>query len=304
MNLCIKNKIFRRVYQQSQNVLNKKYNTLSYPVKHHKVANAQIQITSDIHTESYKENEIQLKRWVKPMAPNLAILGDLGVISILEHRKKVDNFLSECNKAFDKTFYISGNHEYYNASNSKMTICEINMIIEELVGKYKNVYFLNNKKHELNDYLILGSTLWTKISDKTRDEIQNKLADYMNIYDDIDKLITTYGMDYIHNKNLLWLIENIVNNPNKKIIIMTHHLPSFDLIAEKYRTDKFRNLNSAFATDLNVILFKFSNIKYWICGHSHDSMEITINQCKCIINPYGYKKTKNNNYKNNFVINI
>jgi predicted phosphodiesterase len=65
---------------------------------------------------------------------------------------------------------------------------------------------------------------------------------------------------------------------------MTHHLPSFKLINEKYKNSK---LSSLFATDLEDIIKKYK-IDYWICGHSHNKNNIQINNTILTLNPVGY----------------
>jgi hypothetical protein len=82
-----------------------------------------------------------------------------------------------------------------------------------------------------------------------------------------------------------WLSDNIIGN-NKNVIVLTHHLPSYDLIIDKYKKGIYSKYQDRFASDLNHLLQ--SPVKYWLCGHSHCNIEKQINDVMCAINAYGY----------------
>jgi len=50
------------------------------------------------------------------------------------------NFIS---KIFKKTFYIAGNHEYYN---TKKIIQETNEFMKDYFQQFNNISFLNNER--------------------------------------------------------------------------------------------------------------------------------------------------------------
>jgi Icc-related predicted phosphoesterase len=81
-------------------------------------------------------------------------------------------------------------------------------------------------------------------------------------------------------KNVNFLTNEIKNNNN--IICLTHHLPSAELIHEKYKNYP----NFMFANDLNYLIK--DNIKLWMCGHSHTCNTKIINNVICTLNPFGY----------------
>jgi hypothetical protein len=72
-------------------------------------------------------------------------------------------------------------------------------------------------------------------------------------------------------------------NANKKIILLTHYMPSFQLVVEKYRSDP---LTCCFASDLDDLIKK--PIRFWLCGHSHSSFSKVINDVTCALNCRGY----------------
>lgn len=89
--------------------------------------------------------------------------------------------------------------------------------------------------------------------------------------------------------NLEFIIKEIKSTNNKQpIIVITHHLPSYNLIHYKYRNYKI--LNQAFATDLENYILQHPNIIMWCCGHSHIPNEYKLNSTILVMNPIGYKK--------------
>jgi len=69
----------------------------------------QIQIASDLHIEYYKETTIP-DDIIVPKAPNLALLGDIG----LAHTDQLQNFLYQQADHFQNILFVAGNYEFYN----------------------------------------------------------------------------------------------------------------------------------------------------------------------------------------------
>lgn len=248
----------------------------------------QLQYISDIHLEFFKTDTIKLEDIITPVAPYLAIVGDLGYPS----SKIYDDFISQCSEKFVKVFIISGNHEYYTSSiDTRPTMSETNCQIVLICSKYPNVFFLNNSEYKLDDKtIILGSTLWSHVPDEKKYLVKQAINDYRNIYVINDRgykvLVTTVDTNQLFNENVKWLTGKLMEHADKSIIILTHHLPTYKLIAPQFETS---DINSAFASDLDHIMESYSNIKYWICGHTHTANKLQINQCQCLINPVGYE---------------
>lgn len=238
-----------------------------------------IQFISDLHLEFYKQ-EIILTDFVTPCAPNLAILGDLGYPS----NDNFTSFLRQASDNYQKIFFISGNHEFYNSIMN-----ETNNEIIRICKTFSNVYYLDNDEHVLDDNtVILGTTLWTDIPISKRSKVKNSLNDYLKIFVQEQHYRTNITPEFtttLHHTAVKWLENKINKYYNKEIIILTHHLPSFKLIHSKYEG---KDINYAFASDLDYLMENNGNIKYWLCGHTHDCMKIKINNCICITNPLGY----------------
>jgi predicted phosphodiesterase len=271
------------------------------------------QLVSDLHLELYSpEFEINLNDILTVSAPYLILAGDIGN----PYQKIYDTFLNQCSKVFKKIFMVSGNHEYYQAP-VKNNITMVNSQIKSVVDKYDNIFFLNNDIHKiiLDDQdkildqekinknidknidkniecIIIGTTLWSYVSSSLSKTIEVSINDYYKIYGDNMQLITTKTTNLMHVKNVKWLTDTISKYSNKNIIIISHHLPSYQLISDAYKGSE---INSAFASDLDYLMNN-DNVKYFCSGHTHYSFDKIINKTRCLVNPRGYPK-KNSNKK-------
>ena len=183
---------------------------------------------------------------------------------------------------FDDTFFTTGNHEYWN--DKGYSIDNINNIINDKIISYNNIYYLNNNKIILDDYEILGSTLW---SNPNKNNI--KSMDFLNIYAEENKRLTPKKMRKLFNKNKSWLERNIKKKKKKKIIL-THYLPSYKF-TKKYK--KYKYVHSLFASDLEYLMN--DPVKLWIFGHTHDNFVSYINNIPCCVNALGMKLNVNLN---------
>ena len=108
-----------------------------------------VQIFSDLHISM--NNKIPN---ITPTADYLILAGDIGKLE----DKNFINFMKYVNSKWKKVIYILGNHETYH---KKYTIYEIIKLYRAFFKKLKNIVFLENETYELEDYLIVGSTMWT-----------------------------------------------------------------------------------------------------------------------------------------------
>lgn len=282
----------------------KKAKSILFYYKYTPIRRISMQVASDIHLEFYPNPK--LKDFIRPSAPYLAIAGDLGI----PYLKSYEKFLMECSINFQKTFIISGNHEYYqwkNKSDHKWSINRTNHEIDNICQKLGNVYYLNNRSHILNhNYIILGTTLWSQIKPISY-QYSNSINDYNQIYYENfgnDILINPKYINDICNLNINWLVDQTAQFKDKQIIIMSHHLPSYQIIDQKYSNNP---LNCYYASELEYLMT--NNIHCWLAGHTHTNINTKINNCKVIVNPYGYAMRTSNHrenlqFKDNYVIDL
>jgi len=254
---------------------------------------ASLQILSDIHLEFYND-KIRLSNFINIKGDYLAILGDIGH----PFSKQYSNLLLDASNSFKKVFIIAGNHEYYSTKTMK----DIKTQIQQLCDNYDNVYFLDNSAYILNGYVILGTTLWTHIPIEEHMMAKYGINDFLKIHTSEFEKLTPSDVNNFYSENVKWIKTQVEKFKDKKIILLSHHLPSELLVHKKYAGFP---LGKCFYSDLDHLIKK--PIVYWLCGHSHASMDMLINDCRCIINSVGYpqrENTENAFFDKNLIINL
>jgi predicted MPP superfamily phosphohydrolase len=236
--------------------------------------NITIQYISDLHIDTHQHIPK-----INPLSNYLAICGDIGQ----PYAKQYKKFIGDQSKNFEKVFFIPGNHDFdLGPQYNKQKVEKWEPFIKEICNDFKNVYYLNCDVHHLNnDVLVAGSILWSR---------PILLRDTM--WTDYDPHQSRYLEHIIeHNKHVNWISNIIEKYKNKNIVMLTHFVPSFELIEKKYRI-RGTHCTSWFATNLEYLIKK--PIKAWICGHSHSVLTCNINGIVCAINAYGYGHDDNN----------
>jgi len=194
-------------------------------------------------------------------------------------------FWEECAK-YQHVIYVMGNHEHYHGKTWK-TWNEINQEIPN------NVHLLEQEKFQLDGVVFLGSTLWTDLN-RGDPLCAHTLSSMMNDY----RLIThssngTYGRlrprdtADIHQQTLDWMQKELASHSSDKVVVVTHHAPSYQSISEKYRDDK--HMNGGYASDLSEFILDHPQIKIWCHGHTHTRFDYQVGDVRVLCNPRGYQ---------------
>lgn len=235
------------------------------------------QYFSDVHIDHYPKKsypDFNIQR----CAPYLIIAGDIGD----PFECTYERFLETVSKIFDMVFITSGNHEYYKCKNARFYkktdwMEYVDNQIRSVVGRFHNVIFLQNTSYTIDNIVIYGSTLWSDILKEEECRVVTSMNDYTWI-----PCFSTKMSSQLYNQNILHLTDALSQlQPNQRMIVVTHHLPSFDMICEKYRNSGF---NSAFASDVKIR--DNENIIKWVAGHTH----VRVNRDKFVVNPIGYPR--------------
>lgn len=246
-----------------------------------------IRYLSDLHLEFIKPNEIEdFIRKIPSGFDEICILaGDIGN----PYQIQYDIFMNFISKNFKKTFVISGNHEYYNKTKK---IEETNEFMKDYFQQFNNISFLNNSYEIYDGYCFIGTTLWSKIINP-----EYEISDITKIPD----------FDYIQYNRLNMLsvdfLEDALEN-NENCIVITHHVPSNDLIDVKYKIGMMKPYTQWFYCNMDNLIERLGyNIKCWIYGHTHTPSNVIINRIPFLCNPIGYPN-ENENVNFNLTIKI
>jgi predicted MPP superfamily phosphohydrolase len=235
------------------------------------------QYFSDIHLEFYTSIGSTLRFDIKPCAPYLILAGDIGIPCYDNYRL----FLEYLSPLYEYIFIITGNHEYHYrrgkyTENIDNWMFHIDNTIRGITKQLSNVVFLQNEKFDIpnTEITIYGTTMWSHIKNDEKEHIRTVSSDCTNIPDyTLDASTEMFEV----NKYLLELM--VRNNPTKQFVIVTHHLPTYKLVNEKYKDS---HSNSAFATEMEIS--NENNVLAWVCGHTHTPCQVEKFYC----NPIGY----------------
>jgi Icc-related predicted phosphoesterase len=226
---------------------------------------------SDLHFEFYDEmgyKEI-IDSWKFDKDTDLIVIaGDvhvhaLNIVYVLEHINRVHNI---------PVFYVPGNHDYYHSS-----FIEENDVFNRFLYKEDCYSVLLNDSIDINGITFFGCM---GNIDSSYEEINvwkhGALNDFRLIkdFDDHEK----YGK-FEHK-----CLDRGLQHTEGKSIVVTHTMPSPRCINDKYSGSL---LNPCFANNWEDIIYKHNPL-YWICGHTHDEVDIVINDTHVLANPFGY----------------
>ena len=236
-----------------------------------------ITVLSDLHLE------------FSPLEPVLTdsdiliLAGDVFVLESLhrpEYRNRLDQFLTGLSTHYKKVYSISGNHEYYGSN-----IRDSDDRIRQLYQSY-GIQFLQNECDVYDGVRFIGNTLWTKVDPIRALRVQSGMSDY-HVIKNGDTRLSVNDTDQYHYMMRSYLQEQLSTSTEPTIVI-THHAPSYGSISKFYRLIENSLLNSAFANNMDDIMYENPHIKLWCHGHVHSSFDYMVHNSRVICNPRGY----------------
>ena len=240
---------------------------------------ASFQYISDLHVDV---KGAKLPKIV-PSGKYLGICGDIGNPQSPNFRA----FLAGMSNQFEKVFFIPGNHEFDCGSIYQKDKADIyEPMIKDICRGFSNVHYMNRHSYQLTSKtVLLGSIMWSL-----------PIAENIEYTGDSE----TYMSHVVeHKSHVKWIEEEIKRNKDKKVIVMTHFLPTFQLIENKYKKKGIKMV-SRYATNLEHMIK--SPVIAWLGGHSHSVMECHINGVYCGLNAYGYPSEKTEINRQNKII--
>ncbi len=195
-----------------------------------------------------------------------------------------------------KIVYILGNHEAYREtlSGARQIASKINI---------PNVYVLDNSTAEIDGVTFIGSTLWSDIDEKVEQIVRLSVNDYRMIYATEDRLIAPKETTAEFKENKKYITSALEASRGKRVVIVTHHLPSYRSICAKYENC---SINSAYASSLDSVIEEYKPLLF-IHGHTHSSLNYVLGNTRIVCNPRGYVKRgiiENEQFRDRFAVEI
>jgi predicted phosphodiesterase len=235
-----------------------------------------IQYLSDLHLEYYRGSVPKVDRLLQkiiPIAPICVLAGDIGY----PFDETYAHFLQGIAKKFEQVVLIHGNHEYYQVHGNKgRSMEEIIEKTREICFKLPNVHFLTDSWWDYNGTRFIGSTLWSELNDP------------LYLVSDA-QMIGEFSVplwNELHATHKQWLDCAITEaeTDGMKAVVVTHHLPSMEFVAAKWRG--IGEYNQCFASACDPLIR--SPVVVWIYGHTHEPSDMVYQGVRCVANPIGY----------------
>lgn len=248
------------------------------------------QFASDLHIE-YKNNEIPFANdYIIPKADILILAGDIGSLYKLSQLK---GFLAQLCVLFKFVLYIPGNHEYYRIEGQEPV--SMNILNDRLYSLEKdldNLFILNEAIVQIENVCIVGTTLWSKPLVKY---IPTSLAQI--------KDFKIYDYQKLHFSNLNFITKKIeyCKNNNLKLLVVTHHCPTYDVVGKRKKNHKYVSL---YASNLDYLLKK-DKVHTWICGHVHRNFNYYTKEGTHLVgNQRGKPRDNIRDYRKDMIVDI
>ena len=256
-----------------------------------------IKLVSDLHIDINKDNNFKFRYEDYDV---LFIAGDIAGSYIKEKE-----FLEKLGNQIKKPIYvIAGNHLGYDycyipVFDFQKPIQGTKQWSIDYLKKHvpENVHYMDNEYVKLGNYILFAGTMYSDyklypnqyLSIRAGGSWLNDFR-YVHIYDKKQKIIrriTPY--DYIkYYSSFMRKLKKCLKETTEDIILLTHFTPSIKCISDKYLNTGDTYLNASYASNMEKFILKNPRIKYWHCGHCHDSKDFMIGQCRVILEPYGY----------------
>jgi predicted phosphohydrolase len=240
-----------------------------------------IKFCSDLHINKYYPHFPSVKDLFDTNEPFIAdiciLIGDITYYEVIKFYKK---FLKYLSSYFTLLIVVPGNHEYYNNTQVKRSMKELDQISKVLTTDIKNLEILNNRWIDIGDIRIFGSILWSYLPPEAPQR-------HLPIYNDSKEILSREEFNMLNYSSVISLqncIEQTIKD-DKALIIATHYAPTFDMV------NKSDNMNYWYCNDLNNLI-NIDNVKVWLFGHTHTPYKKNINGTIVMSNPYvnGYCK--------------
>ena len=248
-------------------------------------------LMSDLHLEFFDRKRYGIADqpvWMPPELPDdkdtvLLLAGDIHVGT------QAKPWIEIMCARFKHVIYILGNHEFYH--NEFYEVKDT----WQYLKMPDNFTFLDDGIQIIDDVRIIGGTLWTDVRDQTKDfgftvwNGKQRMSDYRvttinHKRTGQHRMLTPEDTIAAHKDTLDYFKIMLAEPFEGKTIVMTHHLPHEDCVADHFKDNAF---NPFYVTNLDYVMDNF-NIDVWVHGHTHSNIDIKVHDTRILCNPRGY----------------
>lgn len=224
----------------------------------------------------------------------VVLAGDIDLGSNTQH------FMDELCAHFKYVIRICGNHEFYHNRHNKV----IDEWREYEQSAPANFHFLHNDVRWIEGVRFIGGTMWTSFDDGDpllMAAAHRLMEDYRHIYDDDFRRINPAFILSEHDKFMDFYLKEIEKPFDGPTVVVTHHSPG-NGIKVNDRNDPHDHFYHA---SIEEQIAYHGNVKLWLHGHTHRSLDYMINEIRVVCNPYGYHPDDlNRNFDKNLILEV
>jgi len=242
-------------------------------------------LISDLHLETWPEFD-----WEGQATSQFCIIaGD-----VCKNYQLLSQSLGHLSDCYQGVFYIDGNDEHkQNLNQIGVNYKEIQGILDE----FTNVIYLQDNAVVVDGVAILATNgWWTWDFDNNNDPAESKQAfrDKFNCESWVPEVIENIAFNDVNY--LSSSVKRLQTHSDvKKIIVVTHTVPSRDLISHDIELVKNHNIYNTMGNSfIQQILHEDSEnkISHWCFGHYHGSVDQVINGIRYVNNCKGRGDTQ------------
>lgn len=177
---------------------------------------------------------------------------------------------------------VLGNHEFHGAPGG-LEATTARWLAEREGLRERGIHLLVDDVLELHGHRFVGTTLWTDPTVTARGcrpwDILADVADYQRVPG-----LNLDQVRYRHRQHLAFL-EEVLLAEGPPVVVVTHHLPSFECVDERYRNE---TTNAAFACEVRLERFA-RRVQVWLHGHTHQPVDKVIRGVHVVCHPRGHR---------------
>jgi 3',5'-cyclic AMP phosphodiesterase CpdA len=207
--------------------------------------------------------------------------------------------------------YVPGNHEYYDGEFGALEVA-----MRDAAAGVDHVHYLNNAALVDPDghWRVLGTTLWTdfELFGSDPEALAASIAAAEKVMLDFrgpiqvtwpsnaagatehgPRLFAPADTLALHQHARDWLAQELAKPFDGKTIVVTHHAPLRESLAERFANDL---ASAGFISHLPDLVAP--PVALWVHGHTHTPFDYVANGTRVVCNPRGYVDRRRNRLEN------
>ena len=233
-----------------------------------------IQYASDLHLKRSANFRHVMQGGIAPAGDVLVLAGDVANLFDLE---RCGCFWDWCSEHFKQTIFVPGNHDYYGTWSSAAQLTE-----SFCRSIRSNVFCCNNHVVSIGQTSFICSTLWSRVSEQQTEAVEQTLLDFKEI-EICGAHLTVADFNALFEACFGFVQRAVESSEAEKLVVVSHHVPSLSAVADRRKES---SVSSGFVTELDNWI-SGTSVRYWIFGHSHDSLEAVSGAVRLVSNQLG-----------------